>query len=57
MRMVEITTRERVDAFWSSTLGVHVSDLHTPGIHVYPNPPQRELWRGIYVLAFDSTRP
>jgi len=53
VRMVEITTRERVDAFWSSTLGVDVSDLHTPGTRVYPHPPQRELWRGIYVIAFD----
>jgi GNAT superfamily N-acetyltransferase len=54
VRMVELTTRERVDAFWSSTLGVDASDLHTPGTRVYPNPPQRELWRGIYVLAFDK---
>jgi GNAT superfamily N-acetyltransferase len=54
VRMVELTTRERVDAFWSSTLGVSVADLHTPGTRVYPNPPQRELWRGIYVLAFDD---
>jgi GNAT superfamily N-acetyltransferase len=52
--MVELTTRERVDAFWSSTLGVTASDLHTPGTRVYPHPPQRELWRGIYVLAFDE---
>ena len=28
--MVEPTVRERVDAFWSSTLGVDVADLHTP---------------------------
>jgi GNAT superfamily N-acetyltransferase len=53
VRMVELTTRERVDAFWSNMLGISVSDLHTPGIRVYPNPPERELWRGIYVLAFD----
>ena len=52
--MVELTTRERVDAFWSKTLDVDVSDLHTPGTRVYPHPPLRELWRGIYVLAFDK---
>jgi GNAT superfamily N-acetyltransferase len=53
VRMVELTTRERVDAFWSSTLGVDATGLHTPGTRVYPHPPQRELWPGIYVLAFD----
>jgi hypothetical protein len=53
--MVELTTRERVDAFWSSTLDVDASDLHTPGTRVFPHPPQREFWYGIYVLAFDKS--
>jgi GNAT superfamily N-acetyltransferase len=52
--MVELTTRERVDEFWSNTLGVNVADLHTPGVRVYPNPPDRKSWRGIYALAFDQ---
>jgi GNAT superfamily N-acetyltransferase len=52
--MVQLTTRERVDAFWSSTLDVDVSDLHTPGVRVRPNPPERATWRGVYVLAFDK---
>jgi len=52
--MVEITTRNRVDAFWSSTMDVPVDELHTPGVRVYRNPPQRDQWRGIYVLAFDQ---
>src|SRR4051812_45545445 len=50
--MVEITTRNRVDAFWSSTMDVPVEELQAPGIRVYPHPPQRDQWRGIYVLAF-----
>jgi GNAT superfamily N-acetyltransferase len=49
--MLEITTRSRVDAFWSDTMGVSVADLAQPGIRVLLNPSQRELWRGIYVLA------
>jgi hypothetical protein len=52
--MVQVTTRVRVDAFWSKTLAVEVSDLHTPGVRVRPNPPEREAWRGIYVLAFEG---
>ena len=52
--MVQLTTRERVDAFWAATLGVTVSDLHTPGVRVYPNPPDRATWRGVYVLSFDQ---
>lgn len=52
--MVEPTFRERVDAFWSGTLGIGAAELHTPGTHVYPHPPQRELWRGIYVLDLDG---
>jgi GNAT superfamily N-acetyltransferase len=52
--MVQLTTRERVDAFWSSTLDVEVSDLHTPGVRVRPNPPDRATWRGVYVLAFEK---
>jgi len=52
--MVQLTTRERVDAFWASTLGIEVADLHTPGVHVWPNPPERADWRGVYVLAFDK---
>jgi len=53
--MVQVTTRERVDAFWSKTLAMDVSDLHTPGVRVRPNPPERAHWRGIYVLAFEGT--
>jgi hypothetical protein len=52
--MVQVTTRVRVDAFWSKTLAVEVEDLHAPGIRVLPNPPEREAWRGIYVLAFEG---
>jgi hypothetical protein len=52
--MVALTTRERVDAFWSSTLGVDVVDLHTPGTRVRPHPPDRASWRGVYVLCFDK---
>ena len=52
--MVQVTSRERVDAFWSSTLGVDAAQFHAPGIHVFINPPQRATWRGIYVLAFDK---
>jgi GNAT superfamily N-acetyltransferase len=44
-----------VDAFWSRTLAVEAEDLHTPGVRVLPNPPEREAWRGIYVLAFEGT--
>jgi GNAT superfamily N-acetyltransferase len=52
--MVQLTSRERVDAFWSSTLGVEPAEFRTPGISVFLNPPQRASWRGIYVLAFDK---
>src|SRR6267142_4671038 len=52
--MVHVTTRVRVDAFWSKTLGVDGSDLHAPGVRVLPNPIEREAWRGIYVLAFEG---
>lgn len=52
--MDQVTTRERVDAFWSTTLALTVADLHRPGVAVHPNPPAREAWRGIYVLAFEG---
>jgi GNAT superfamily N-acetyltransferase len=52
--MVDQTTRERVDAFWSTTLGTSVADLHAPGFRVRANPPARESWRGIYVLGFEG---
>jgi hypothetical protein len=52
--MVQLTTRERVDAFWSQTLAVDSAALHSPGVHARPNPPERSRWRGIYVLAFDK---
>ncbi|HEX6870269.1 MAG TPA: GNAT family N-acetyltransferase [Micromonosporaceae bacterium] len=52
--MVQLTTRERVDEFWSGTLGVAVAELHRPGVRVFANPPDREQWRGIYALAFDK---
>lgn len=50
--MVQLTTRERVDAYWASTLGVDVAALHAPGIRVWENPNDRESWRGVYALAF-----
>jgi GNAT superfamily N-acetyltransferase len=52
--MVQLTTRERVDTFWSSTLGVEPAALHTAGLRVHPNADDRADWRGIYVLAFDD---
>jgi GNAT superfamily N-acetyltransferase len=52
--MVQVTSRTRVDAFWSNTLGVDERQFHAAGIQVFPNPPQRSIWRGIYVLAFDD---
>jgi GNAT superfamily N-acetyltransferase len=52
--MVEPTTRERVDAFWSTTLGTTVEDLHAPGVRVMPNRLQRESWRGIYIFGFEG---
>jgi GNAT superfamily N-acetyltransferase len=52
--MVQVTTRNRVDAFWSSTLGVEATELHVPGTRVCPHVGEREQWRGIYVLAFDD---
>lgn len=53
--MVQVTSRERVDSFWSVTLGVDAVRFHTPGVHVFPNPAQRATWAGIYVLAFDTS--
>jgi GNAT superfamily N-acetyltransferase len=53
--MVQVTSRERVDSFWSATLGVDAVRFHTAGVHVIPNPPQRATWQGIYVLAFDQS--
>lgn len=52
--MVDPTVRERVDAFWSSTLDTSVADLHSPGVTVRPQPPVRADWRGIYVLGFEG---
>src|SRR5215831_17465649 len=52
--MVEQVTRDRVDAYWSSVLATSVADLHVPGVRVRPNPPARQSWRGIYVLAFEG---
>jgi hypothetical protein len=52
--MVQLTTRERVDAFWAQTLGVDSAALHYPGVHAQANPPDRSGWPGIYVLAFDK---
>jgi hypothetical protein len=52
--MVQVTTRERVDAFWSSTLGVTLPDLHAPGVRVQAHAQARADWRGVYVLAFDD---
>lgn len=52
--MVHLTTRERVDTFWSKTLATDVSDLRSPGIRVRPNPPSRAYWRGVYVLVLDG---
>ena len=50
--MVQLTTRERVDAFWSSTLGVDAADLHTPGVTCRSSTRRERVdWRGIYVLA------
>jgi len=52
--MIRLTTRERVDAYWSSTLGLDVADLHIPGTRVRPHPPDRATWRGVYVLSLDK---
>ncbi len=52
--MVQLTTRERVDAFWCRTLGVEAADLHTPGVRVRANPSDRADWRGLYALGFDK---
>jgi hypothetical protein len=49
--MVEQRSRERVDAFWSSTLETSVVELHTAGVQVRANPTARRSWRGIYVLT------
>jgi GNAT superfamily N-acetyltransferase len=53
--MVQVTSRQRIDAFWSNTLGVDELQFRTPGVQVFPNPPQRSIWRGIYVLVFDKS--
>jgi hypothetical protein len=53
--MVQLTSRQRIDALWSNTLGVDELQFHTPGVQVFPNPPQRSIWRGIYVLVFDKS--
>jgi len=53
--MVQLATRERVDAFWSSTLGIDAADLHMPGVRVRINPPERNSWRGVYILTFDKS--
>jgi GNAT superfamily N-acetyltransferase len=53
--MVQVTSRERVDAFWSRTLGVDAAHFHAVGVHVFANPPQRATWQGIYVLAFEKS--
>jgi hypothetical protein len=52
--MVEQATRDRVDAFWSSTMDTSVAQLHAPGVQVRVNPRDRETWRGIYVLGFEG---
>lgn len=52
--MVHLTTRERVDAFWSITLGVEAADLHVPGVRVRTSPPERSSWGGVYILTFDK---
>jgi GNAT superfamily N-acetyltransferase len=52
--MVEQATRERVDAFWSTTLGSSAADLHAPGVRISPNRLARESWRGIYVFGFEG---
>jgi len=51
---MRLTTRERVDAYWSSTLGLDVADLHIPGTRVRPHGPDRATWRGVYVLSLDK---
>ena len=53
--MIRLTTRERVDAYWSSTLRVDASDLHTPGTQLRHHPPDRATWRGVYVLSLDKS--
>ncbi len=52
--MVQLTTRERVDAFWAGRLGVDTRELHLPGVRVRPHPPAQAPWRGIYVMCFDD---
>ena len=52
--MVQLTTRERVDAFWSSTLGVDAADCTPRAYRSTPTRPTRSSWRGVYVLAFDK---
>lgn len=50
--MVQLTTRERVDAFWSSTFGLDAADLRLPGVRVRPHTPSRASWRAVFVLCF-----
>src|SRR5688500_15680935 len=52
--MIEQSTRDRVDAFWSSTMATSVAELHSAGARVRVNPPGRAAWRGIYVLGFEG---
>jgi hypothetical protein len=52
--MVQLTTRERVDAFWSNTFDLSAADLRSPGVRVRPHTPSRASWRAVYVLGFDD---
>ena len=52
--MVQLTTRERVDAFWSNTFDLSTADLRLPGVRVRPHTPSRASWRAVYVLSFDD---
>jgi len=52
--MVQLTTRERVDAFWSNTFDLSAADLRLPGVRVRPHTPSRASWRAVYVLSFDD---
>jgi hypothetical protein len=50
--MAKLTTRERVDRFWSTTFDLSPDDLHRPGARIQAHNAARQAWRGIYVLAF-----
>lgn len=50
--MAKLTTRERVDRFWSTTFDLSPADLHLTGIRIQAHNAPRQEWRGIYVLAF-----